>query len=549
MKTIFRPFISGRTIFRPLGALLFFAYPLICQEANHQDVNRQDTNQGTVPIYRVTVIERSLKAINYQYRNGPTFIDFHGTVLLPKAKGEAIVESKQGRTQIDAKLENFTSPQTFGREYLTYVLWAITPDGRPHALGEVIPNSGNKASLRVTTDFQAFGLMITAEPYSAVHQPSDVVVAENAVREDTTGKIEEVNARYELLPRGHYTWQVSDALKAEVANAPKVSMHKYEALVELYQAQNALAIARNAHADQYAPNTFGKAQQLLTEAEQLNNNKSVDSHRVVESAREAAETAEDARLIAEQHEQQAKLDSANQQVAAAQQAQARAEAAVQQARADAAAAQARADAEGAARQRAEAEAAQARQRSLDAQAEAANRVQAAQAQAAAANANARSADRQQQVEAGKMDLRSRLFEQLNGALITRDTTRGLVVTVPDGGFNGASLKTAYSSQLIRISQIVATHPGLRVSVEGYTDIPETEAVASQRAQGVRDALAASGLPSSLLEAHGMGVEHPIGSNSTAAGRAENRRVEIVIAGDPIGRLPFWDRPYTLTLQR
>lgn len=194
------------------------ALPLLCQQP--------DSISGSAPIYRVTVVERTMKAINYQYRNGPTNIDFRGTVLLPKAKGEAIVESRQGRTEIDAKFENLTTPQAFGREYMTYVLWAITPEGRPRAIAEIVPNSSNKASVRVTTDLQAFGLMITAEPYSAVHQPSDVVVAENAIREDTVGKIEQIDAKYELMPRGHYTWQVSDALNAELANAPKVSMRK-----------------------------------------------------------------------------------------------------------------------------------------------------------------------------------------------------------------------------------------------------------------------------------------------------------------------------------
>jgi hypothetical protein len=149
-------------------------------------------NQGA-PIYRVTVVERTMKAINYQYRNGPTIIDMRGTVLLPKVKGEAIVESKQGRTEIDVRLDNLVTPQGFGLEYMTYVLWAITPEGRPRNLGEFVGNSNNKSSLHVTTDLKAFGLLVTAEPYSAVRQPSDVVVAENQIREETIGKIEQIN--------------------------------------------------------------------------------------------------------------------------------------------------------------------------------------------------------------------------------------------------------------------------------------------------------------------------------------------------------------------
>src|SRR5580704_10536948 len=238
-----------RTIAVNTMMMVLCALPAVCQRADRE-----------APIYRVTVIERTVKAINYQYRSEPTMIDFRGTVLMPKAKGEAIVESKRGRTEIDAKLDNLEDPQRFGREYLTYVLWAVSPEGRPHNLGEVMANGSNKARLRITTDLQAFGLIVTAEPYSAVRQPSNVVVAENMVRGDTVGKIEEIQAKYELMPRGHYTWDPHGDL-AWKANAPKVSMSEYEAISELYQAENAVGIARVANAEQYAPNTLAKAQQ------------------------------------------------------------------------------------------------------------------------------------------------------------------------------------------------------------------------------------------------------------------------------------------------
>src|SRR5579862_2894367 len=342
------------------GAILS-AMPGVCQEPR----------TGPAPIYSVTVIERSLKAVNYQYRSGPTLIDFRGTVLLPKARGEATVESRQGRTEIDARFENLTPTQRFGREYLTYVLWTISPEGRPHNIGEIVPNGSNNASLRVTTDLQAFGMIVTAEPYSAVRQPSDVVVAENQIRPETVGKIEEVDTKYELMPRGHYTWNVSQGLEREVENAPKVSMRKYEALSELYQAQNAIAIAKTARADQYAPNTLAKAEQLLLQAQQLEGNGTAPPNQVVESAREAAQTAEDARVIAEQHQQEEKLTQAKAQAFAAQQAAAQADAEVQRARAEASAVQAQAEADRIARERAEAETAAARDRAARAESEAA----------------------------------------------------------------------------------------------------------------------------------------------------------------------------------
>src|SRR5271170_2907583 len=187
--------------------LIFGAGRAFCQQAPPPP-----TQSGPAPIYHVTVTERTVKAINYQYRNGPTMIDFRGTVLMPKAKGEATVESKQGRSEIDVRFDNLLEPSRFGREYLTYVLWALTPDGRPHNIGEVVANGSDKAHLRVTTDYQAFAMIVTAEPYSAVRLPSDVVILENQVRPDTIGKIEQVTARYELLPRGQYSWQIPDKL-------------------------------------------------------------------------------------------------------------------------------------------------------------------------------------------------------------------------------------------------------------------------------------------------------------------------------------------------
>jgi outer membrane protein OmpA-like peptidoglycan-associated protein len=476
-------------------------------------------------------------------------IDFRGTVLLPKVKGEAIVESKQGRTEIDAKFENLTTPQGFGLEYMTYVLWAITPEGRPRNLGEIVANSSNKGSLHVTTDLKAFGLLVTAEPYSAVRQPGDVVVAENQVREETIGKIEEINIKYELMPRGHYTYKVSQTLQAEVANAPKVSMKKYEAILEVYQAQNALTIAKNAGADRYAPNTYSKAQALLTEAEQLNANKNVDSHQVVDSAREASQTAEDARQIAERRMHEDQLAQAQASVTSAQQAAANAAAEVQRARADADAARAQADAERAARQQAEADTASARDRA--AQAEQVAHANAANAAAAAAAVNHLNTQQtqQDQLDNQKSELRMRLLEQLNGAAAARDTAWGLMATVPDRIFSGPTLRPLAFDELRRVAQIVASQPGLRVVVEGHSDNASGDPIAAKRAQAVRDQLIASGLSASIVEVRPMGDSRPLGPNTTEATREQNRRVEIVISGDPIGKFPFWDRPYTLTTHR
>lgn len=254
----------------------------------------------TRPIYRVEVVQRTVQAVNYGHRAEPTKVDLKGTVLAPEARGEAKVESQRGAVEIDARMERLKDPSTYGREYLTYVLWAITPEGRPSNLGEVVLDSSNKAHVKVSAPFQAFALIVTAEPYFAVTRPSDVVVMENVIRPDTIGKVEEVTAKYELLPRGRYTYTEPTPGVSPLAGAPKVSMDQYEAIAALYQALNAIQIARAAGADQQAADTMQKATQLYENAREMQA-KGDQSRQVVTLARQAAQTAEDARAIAARH--------------------------------------------------------------------------------------------------------------------------------------------------------------------------------------------------------------------------------------------------------
>jgi len=505
----------------------------------------EDRRQDTAPIYRVTVVERTAKAINYQYRSGSTKIDFRGTVLLPHAKGEATVESRQGGTEIDAKFEGLETPQHFGLAYLTYVLWAITPEGRPHNIGELIADPSNKARIRTTTDLQAFALIVTAEPYSAVRQPSDVVTLENEVRPDTLGTIKPVEAKYELLPRGEYTVTITNRPDPGLANTPGVSMHEYNALLELYQARNALAIAGTANAERYAPDTLARARQLLDEAQQLHDHR-VDFRRVVEHAREAAQTAEDARVIAQRREQAEQLQAANRELSKARAQASNAEQQRVKAVEEVKQIQARADAT-----REQAEAAVSAQRQAESEAAAAReRAQAAQAQA---QVNNRRAPRDQQErdlarknESQKNESRLRLLQDLRDVLPTLDTGRGVVATVPDDAFRGAVLRDSYSSQLTRIAAVISSRPSLHVSVEGYSDSETKEALSRQRAEAVRRLLIENGVASAGISAAGFGDRRPLGSNATPQGRKENSRVEIVISGDEIGALPLWGPGYTLT---
>jgi outer membrane protein OmpA-like peptidoglycan-associated protein len=486
-------------------------------------------HRENIPIYQVTVIERTVKAVDYQYRQIPTRVDFKGTVLLPHGRGEAVVESKRGRTEIEAKFERVEAPARFGHEYLTYVLWAITAEGHPKNLGEVLANGSDRAHLHVTTDLQAFGMIVTAEPYSAVRQPSDVVVMENEIRPDTIGATEAIQPKYELLPRGHYTYTVPDDLQAAGRNAPTLPMDQYEALVQLYEAQNAVQIAKAVGADRYAAETYNRAEDLLRSARQMQDRKG-DRSALVTTARQAAQTAEDARMIAMKRQQDDELQNARDQAALEQQRRIQAEGEAQRARNEGAADRASLDAERSARQRAEAEAG-----SLSTpQPLPANPAPAVVTTQPAANRQA----------SQKMDTRMKLLQQISRVFPARDTPRGLVVTVSDADFRGTMLHPVLLSRLSTLGAIIATEPGLSVEVEGHLDRADEQS-SYMRAAAVRDALTRGGIPQASISARGMGNSRPLVSNAAAGGRERNRRVEITISGDAIGSMATWDKSYAV----
>ncbi len=517
---------------------------------------------GESPLYTlvVNVVERTTKAINYRHRDGATKIDFRGTALLPESRGEAKVESKQGYIEIEVEFDELQPATRYGPEYLTYVMWAITPEGRATNLGEVILN-GNKSKLNVTTELQAFGLIVTAEPYFAVSQPSDVVVMENFVRKDTVGKVEEISAKYELLQRGQYT---VNAPPAELKPIPL----DFKTPLDLHEARNAVRIARWVGADKDAPESFSKAEKLLRQAEDYKVRKA-GTKPIAMTAREAAQTAEDARLIALKRQEDSRIAS-ERQAAADREAQAKAQAdraraqaeedsrrraqaeadqrleAERRARAEAERAAAQAQAE-VAKERAlrdEAAAEQARQSAARAEAErAAAQAQAEAEKARASNAQAAAEQARQaadRAEAEKRELRAQLIQQLNMVLDTRETPRGLIINISDVLFDSGqyTLKPLAREKLARVSGIVLAHPGLRLEAEGHTDSVGSDSLNQQlserRAMTVRDFLAQQGIPITSLNARGFGKTLPVASNDSAAGRQLNRRVELVVAGDVIG---------------
>jgi outer membrane protein OmpA-like peptidoglycan-associated protein len=478
------------------------------QQETQQGVTVEHDANGKV-IYKVTVVEHTTRAINYQHRSGSTQVDLRGTDLMPEARGEVNVNSKQGRIEIKARMEHMSSATQYGPEYLTYVLWAVTPEGRPKNLGEVLLNGGDHSSMEVTTDLQTFGLIVTAEPYYAVTQPSNLVVMENVVSDKTVGTIEPINVHYELLERGQYV------LNVDRSQITPITIDR-KAPLELFEARNAVRIARWVGAEQWAPDAYERARVSLQNAEDEYAGRSTNKKTVAQNARDAAQTAEDARLITIRkiEDQQA--------------ADARAAAAAREA--DAAAQAAEAD-----RQRQAAEAAKA-------QADADARRALEQKQAAEAASAAAAAQAQQQVaaaEAEKARLREQLRQQLNQVLETKEEAGRLIVNMSDVlfDFGQYTLKPGAKEKLAKISGILVSHPGLTLEVDGHTDSVGSDMVnlklSEQRAETVRAYLVAQGVPPDTISARGFGKDKPVATNDTAVGRQQNRRVEIVVAGSSI----------------
>jgi outer membrane protein OmpA-like peptidoglycan-associated protein len=505
---------------------------------------------ATSPAAAPTTVSRTTKALNYRRAGGATRIDFHGTELMQGAAGEAKVESKSNRLEIDAKFQGLEDATKFGLEYLTYVLWAVSPQGRAVNLGELALKNGT-GQVKAITDMQTFGMIVTAEPYFAVTQPGNMVVLENVLGPATQGKAENIDAQYELLGRGVYS---SSNTKIEGA----IFGIDRKTPLELFEARNAVRIAHIAQADKYAAPSLAKAEHQLQGAEDVyrrgSEKKSVDA-----AAREVVETAEEARVMAvkQKAEEDAQAKAAADKKAAEEQAAAEIKRRqdAEQARLQAEAAKAEAlrmkqeaekAAADAARQKQEAEqataAALAQQQAAQAAAE-----QAARDKAAAVNAQLSAeaeADKARQAaakaEAEKADLRAQLLNQLNSILQTRDSARGLIVNMSDVLFDTGSytLKPGAREKLAKISGILLAHPGLNLQIEGHTDSVGADdfnqQLSERRAGSVRDFLADQGVPELAITARGFGKTQPVASNDTPDGRQRNRRVELVVNGAAIG---------------
>jgi outer membrane protein OmpA-like peptidoglycan-associated protein len=467
-------------------------------------------------IYRVKVVERQLDAVNYLNRSGATHVDFVGTDLMPSARGDAKVESVTGKTKISVKFSGLTPANGFGPEYLTYVLWAISPDGRPQNLGE-LELSGDKANLDVSSSFQSFGMIVTAEPYFAVSQPSDVVVLKNVFSDRTQGVLEQVNVHYQLLPRGLYA--PTDG--AHTVWNPVTDREHYP--LALYEAHNAERIAMQAGADRYAADIMHEVQTDINNADAMQANKHRDVHMIFTDARQATQRAEDARITALRKEAELRQQQTIRDKEAAQQQAADAQAQAAQSQQQAANAQAQADAAATARAQAEAERAKAEAEAERAKAEAAQAQQQAQASA-------------QSTE----EMREKLKSQLNAVLSTTESARGLIVNMNDVLFDTGkyTLKSDAQLRLAKISTILELYPDLKVQVEGYTDSTGSpsfnQTLSENRADAVKNFLTQNGVPQGNVTAQGFGATDFVADNGTAQGRQQNRRVNLVVSGSSIG---------------
>ncbi|MGA6988170.1 MAG: OmpA family protein [Terriglobales bacterium] len=471
--------------------------------------------QGPQSVVNINIkISRSVAAVNYQ-TNSSTRIDFKGTPLLPFAQGKATVGNKKGLISVDASFSKMSSATQLGPEFLTYVVWAITPEGRASNLGELQLN-GDKGKLSVTTRLPNFAMIVTAEPYFSVSAPSEMVVLQNVPGEDTKGATTPVTAT--LLSRGTY----SGANLAPLNVDPKVPL-------AVYEARNAIRIAQVEGAEKYAPDAWSRASQTAAQMEDYLAKKQKDP--TITAARNAAQQAEDARSIAVKQ-------AAAEKIAAEKRAQAE-ELASQQQQAAQREAELKAQQEAEAQRAAQSAALAAQEAQARAQAEAAQKQAEAakkQAQEEAAKSAAAAAQAQQE----QQQLRAQLLAQLNSVLQTVDTPRGLVVTMADVLFASGKYELSQdaSLKLARLSGVILAHPGLKLRIEGYTDTTGSEAfnftLSGQRANAVRTFLVEQGLKPEDVTSAGMGQANPVADNSTAAGRQQNRRVEIIVSGEAIG---------------
>jgi outer membrane protein OmpA-like peptidoglycan-associated protein len=478
--------MNRATTWRTTCSVLLCCLSAVFSEgATTDQQDQQEQQEQKLP--QSALLTKSATAVGYEVGGGGTKVDLNGTELM-QATGWAKVEikAKAGRTNIEVEVKGLKPPSTLGSEFLTYVLWVVTPEGRTGNTGEVLLNKNGDGKLSATTPAQTFSLIVTAEPYFAVRLPSEMVVLQSDPRKDTKGKIFPVK-EYKLLKRAQYQKMGNPLALTLDPNVP----------LEMYEARNAVEIAKSRGADKYAPEVFSKAEGSLQMAENSLASKA-DRNAIISTARQTAQFSEDARILAVQRQEEERIAKEREDAAA--------------------------KAKGEAEAQAAAEAAEAKRKS-DAEAAEAKRLSDAEI---AAN------------QREKQQLRARLLDQFNRVLPTTDTPRGLVVNMGDVLFDTgkSDLRSEAREALAKLSGIVLNYPSLRLGIEGHTDSTGSanlnQTLSENRAGAVRDYLIGQGIDTKSLAAQGFGMGNPVADNGTAQGRQKNRRVEIIVSGEVIG---------------
>ena len=474
----------------------------------------------------VVIAKRHTLAIRYK-ENDDTSVSIAGTALNPQTLGRVEVKRKEGRTRLKLKLQNLGHPQSLGPYYTTYVLWAIAPEGQADNLAELPIKS--EFEVDVTTAFQTFGLIITAEPHSAVKLPSPVIVAENILRRGTEGGIE--------ASRIEYSGDSGTLYVVSTQHAPALSADYHTPLLIL-GARRAVEIAERAGASRYAEQELREAEIKLAALEQTWPSRRKDEEKFSGLAHDVMRLGERARELAVERIAQAALeeerDAASDTIAQARTEAERARDEAERAREEAAASQNAAS-------RAERELAEAQLRVEQAQTEAEKaraREDLARVEAERARLEA------ERAKQDKDELQQRLFTSLSAILETRREARGLIVSLSDVlfDFNQASLRPGAREKLSKLAGILLAYSGtFHIEIEGHTDAigsqDYNQKLSEDRAQSVSSYLSMAGIGSDrILAVRGFGKMRPVTTNDTPEGRQMNRRVEIVITdldGSPL----------------
>ncbi|MCA1634735.1 MAG: OmpA family protein [Acidobacteria bacterium] len=467
-------------------------------------------------------------------------LKFRGTTRLPRLRGEAKVKRTGRRnTRVEMSINDLPRAYELGSIYTTFVLWAISPEGRADNLGE-FKRGGSMffdTKIDVTTPLQTFALIVTAEPHFLVRSPSRMVVLENLPpREPGAAAVQSVPVQYLGNASDYFNdSRVPDLADRDYTRTP----------VSLLGARQAVSLARYAGAERDAANELSEAKAALEQAEnawRLNQAEpEVDSlaRRAISLSVRAEEVSEVSGAARKRRDEIKRRDEA---VRDAEDTTAEANKQIQDLR----------EAlrkEEHARELAERDAVSANQQLRELRSELARlrqelqtvRTEGEQAKVTLARIEGERSAEQSRVASEQQALKQR--EALSAMRLTlarfgtvRETARGLVLVLPDSLWTGARAveltPKAEATTVDPLAALIANNPGFQIVIEAYTDSRgaeiELQKLTQDRAEALAGRLVSAGVDGARIQASGMGVTNPVAANTTPAGRQKNRRIEITL---------------------